>query len=491
MGRLARKALTTCIAVAVAGSPAMAHERWVKHDLLSEFDRRLFETANAVNVGTLIGVVVVGALLLVLSARARHTETRTPKASILDWGAAALGVTYGLGLLLMALDHSFVALDLECGGGVEGKVLVWASGLVGILLILGLWARAAAWLSLALFAFALFRRPFLPFDGESVSLVQVLNYVDVVGIAVYLGVVGRGAFAVDRLLGKGERPDEVARQRAVGVLRAVFGLTLVILGLQKFLLPELPMGVVQNYADKIYEPLHALSGVSPEVYVFCASVIETTVGLLLLAGVFTRVLVVVLILLFTLTTFIFKGEVVGHLPLAGGLVVMLLEGGGSLRLDSLLVRARRVAVATAVVLFAAILGTPSCGDTQTAPAPLVAPPGGALAVVGESGHFRFSLELDEEPLELNQFFTVRTTVVDASTGTPVEQGRLTLDATMPQHGHGMVTLPKTRDHGEGRFHTVGCKLHMFGSWEFQVEFEGGGRTDRASIQFPFQPPRHG
>jgi len=321
-------------------SPASAHERWVRHALKSPFDHSLFASVNTTNVGTLVGVLVVAALLFWWSGRlrARHPEhVSTWKARLLPWAPFLLRVTFGLGLVLVAWQDRFVAPDLWANHSLQGAILVKAQGVLGVLLVLGLLTRFASLAFLGLFAWATLLRPFAPFDGQPITMIEVINYLEVVGIAIYLAVVGAGAFSLDRLfLGEDARKVEaLTRARAVGIMRILLGATLMILGVQKFLIPELPMGVVQNYADSIYTPIARLTGISPEGYVFAAVVVETTVGVLVLAGLFVRPLMVVLGGLFTTTLFIFGEDLTPHLPLFGMVFAFLIEGAGSYRLDSL------------------------------------------------------------------------------------------------------------------------------------------------------------
>jgi hypothetical protein len=47
--------------------------------------------------------------------------------------------------------------------------------------------------------------------------------------------------------------------------------------------------------------------------------------------------------------------------------------------------------------------------------------------------------------------------------------RLSVDAHMPAHRHGMNYQPSIRMLGEGRFRAEGLVLHMPGAWEFVFE----------------------
>jgi hypothetical protein len=73
-------------------------------------------------------------------------------------------------------------------------------------------------------------------------------------------------------------------------------------------------------------------------------------------------------------------------------------------------------------------------------------------------------------------------------GTPVATGRplelvvtvcpsnarlLQVDATMPEHRHGMNYRPSLIDLGAGRWRVQGMLLHMAGRWELRFDVESG------------------
>jgi hypothetical protein len=80
------------------------------------------------------------------------------------------------------------------------------------------------------------------------------------------------------------------------------------------------------------------------------------------------------------------------------------------------------------------------------------------------------------PLPLAQFFALDFAVC-ARDGGRVEAPRV--DATMPQHGHGMNYRPTVEALGDGRFRADGMLLHMPGRW--QLSFTVGGETLRAPL----------
>ena len=81
-----------------------------------------------------------------------------------------------------------------------------------------------------------------------------------------------------------------------------------------------------------------------------------------------------------------------------------------------------------------------------------------------------------QPVPLAQFFALEFAVC-ARNGEAVEAPRV--DATMPQHGHGMNYRPTVESLGGGRFRAGGLLLHMPGRW--QLSFVVGAETLRAAL----------
>jgi len=61
-----------------------------------------------------------------------------------------------------------------------------------------------------------------------------------------------------------------------------------------------------------------------------------------------------------------------------------------------------------------------------------------------------------------------------------------VDATMPEHRHGMNYRPSVRPLGDGRWRAEGLLWHMAGRWELAIEIEHGGERTwlRQSVQVP-------
>ncbi len=112
--------------------------------------------------------------------------------------------------------------------------------------------------------------------------------------------------------------------------------------------------------------------------------------------------------------------------------------------------------------------------------PSAAPP---LLARGRRGLLAFSLHLSENPPPVGGLFQVVTTVRDNRSGEPVtDLDQFSLDATMPAHGHGMVTDPEHRPLGGGSWLSRGMKLHMHGEWVFHVSASRRQTATRPAIE---------
>ena len=87
--------------------------------------------------------------------------------------------------------------------------------------------------------------------------------------------------------------------------------------------------------------------------------------------------------------------------------------------------------------------------------------------------------------KLNEMFKVETVVTDLSTGKPVsgEGLEFKLDATMPEHKHGMMTQPSHKPLDGGKFLSEGMKFHMPGSWQFRGDFKGPTGADHVELRY--------
>ncbi len=78
-------------------------------------------------------------------------------------------------------------------------------------------------------------------------------------------------------------------------------------------------------------------------------------------------------------------------------------------------------------------------------------------------------------IRVSEFFTLEVTVC-AAPGQPAAR-TLRVDATMPEHQHGMNYRASVRPRGPGRFVAEGMLLHMPGHWQLSFEVNVGAQRE--------------
>jgi hypothetical protein len=134
-----------------------------------------------------------------------------------------------------------------------------------------------------------------------------------------------------------------------------------------------------------------------------------------------------------------------------------------------------------------------CGEPP-APAPVASTSPGTVTTA--RGLYRLTWAPVPAPLPMGELFEVRSTVVDAASGAPVEVGSVLVDARMPEHGHGMATRPvadpgrcedpskpETCRHDGGVHVMRGMKFHMPGKWTITFDVVGPAGKDHAEVGF--------
>ena len=116
--------------------------------------------------------------------------------------------------------------------------------------------------------------------------------------------------------------------------------------------------------------------------------------------------------------------------------------------------------------------------------------------------YRLTWSTDVSPIPFNALFAVRTVLRDRS-GAPIPDGSVVVDASMPQHGHGMPTRPIARPgvcspklepgaaasstldctHPDGVYVSEGMKFHMAGEWVLHFVVSGPLGPDTADAHY--------
>jgi uncharacterized membrane protein YphA (DoxX/SURF4 family) len=276
----------------------------------------------------LAGVVVTMALVVAWArwrpleaARDRFIERADDYREYLPW---IIRLSVGLVLIGSGLSrHRFLPTD-EAGALVA--LLLTATG---FLLLVGFAVRPAALVALGAFVVTLADRP---------ELVMML---DVAGALVVAALIGPGRPSLDDLLraafprGPGARAatENVARGRGDDlvplVVRLGLGGAFAASGIvDKLLIYDQALAAVERYG------LTRVVPVAPELWVIGAVLIETALGLAILAGVLTRFGAIVGFGVLTLALFALPDDpVIAHVGLFGLCTVLVITGSGRWSID--------------------------------------------------------------------------------------------------------------------------------------------------------------
>ncbi|HVM11930.1 MAG TPA: hypothetical protein VM638_05585 [Actinomycetota bacterium] len=297
----------------------LAHVKWFVEDPTAvplDQARLLSLPVALALLGTLLAAVVLGWVERRAEMDRRLARLRRRLRPFLPF---LLSLHLGVSLIAHALLGSYLAPSLRLPGGSTGTTLAAIQVVIAVLIVVGLFTRAAAWL-LVLSGLV----------GMSVyGVVPMLERAELLGIALYLGIVGRRRWSVDaRVAGPDEAP--AMNPGAVGMLRVCAGVAIAVNGLTEKLLAP---GVSEVFLTRNpHFNVGAGFGVSDRAFIDLAGAVELAIGLLLISGVATRLAVLGAVVPFNVTL-LFLGwlELVGHLPIYGIFLVLLVEGSGRVR----------------------------------------------------------------------------------------------------------------------------------------------------------------
>lgn len=89
----------------------------------------------------------------------------------------------------------------------------------------------------------------------------------------------------------------------------------------------------------------------------------------------------------------------------------------------------------------------------------------------DGGTFMVAYSTMPAEIPLNEDFMVMVALSDMN-GAPALSTEVSVDATMPEHGHGMNQVPMMMDMGNGMWHAEGMRFHMEGYWQLEVVVNG-------------------
>lgn len=230
------------------------------------------------------------------------------------YGPLALGIHVGIALLVAAALGLLFVPSLHVAPDTLGSTLLVMEAVAGVSILLGIATRAGAAILVLLGVVAMW-----PFTFES-----ILEQVPLLGIAVFLFLIGRGPLSFDRI--RGVRPPvrgELVPDAALAFLRILMGFGIAYNALTEKLLNEpLARSLLERYP---HIALNRLVGVPDELFIWAAGSAELAIGAVIMSGQITRPVMAAGAAIFTGTLFVFGWpELLGHLPLYGIMLLLFI-----------------------------------------------------------------------------------------------------------------------------------------------------------------------
>ncbi|MEL6510681.1 MAG: hypothetical protein AAFQ32_12865 [Pseudomonadota bacterium] len=319
---------TICLAWLATAPSAGAHVRWFVD---SNVTLENFEAYNLTDPEVLIWI----ALSITIIGLSVVLDTVLPTVRIVDSKTRhdfieLLRIMTGMSLLLTAYEGAIVAPHLTAYGSF-GTVLITLQVVIGILLMANRFIRHAA-------IFMIFLQLGLAIQF---GVLSALEYLIVIGIATFLLI--------------NDLPTAELRERykpySVALLRIFTGISLITLGLsEKLFGAVMAESFLAAYQWNFVAAL-GLEFFTDRLFVLSAGFIEVIFGVILVLGTTTRLNVLALsaVLLASNLLFIIEGnkeaalvEFVGHMPVIGVALILILLGYGQRLKVTNLLPARRV-----------------------------------------------------------------------------------------------------------------------------------------------------
>ncbi|MEO5579879.1 MAG: DoxX protein, partial [Gemmatimonadaceae bacterium] len=248
---------------------------------------------------------------------------------LLSWMPMVIGVHTAVTLLVSGIGLRLFVPNLDLPENFLGALLGLAEISIALSLIYGALTRfgaialAGVWLAGAIL--------FGP--------MRLLEHSLFLGIAFFLFAAGRGPLAFDMSIERLHRPIERLMPYAVTVLRVLTGLSIVVVAFtEKLWNPAMGLAFLAEHPFNFF-PALGLSSIGDPEFLFIAGVVELTFGLLLMSGVFVRLIILILWLPFNLTLPLLGWtELVGHLPIYGIMGLLLIWGEARPEADQAMVK---------------------------------------------------------------------------------------------------------------------------------------------------------
>jgi uncharacterized membrane protein YphA (DoxX/SURF4 family) len=303
-----------CLAATLWASAVNAHVRWFVDSTATVEN---FEPYSLTDIEVVAWIAISIALVCI----SVFLDMRLPNVRIVDTKTRhdfieILRVFTGMSMLLTAYEGNIVAPHLNAFGSF-GTFLLFAQAIIGILLIANKFIHHVAIFMLLLHMGLAIKFGFLA-AGE---------YLIMVAIALYL--------LINNL------PSQAMRERlkpySVDILRILTGISLIVLGVAEKIVGAMMSESFLALFQWNFMQLWGIDFFTDRLFVLSAGVMEVVFGVILVLGTTTRLNVFVFscVLFATNVLFLIQGEneaamveFIGHMPIIGVALILLLLGSG-------------------------------------------------------------------------------------------------------------------------------------------------------------------
>jgi hypothetical protein len=290
----------------------LAHERWFHEPVKADWSfageaRTLAYLAAA-----------VGLMLLIRLIARRWPGVDVPLlARLAPWMPFAVRIHLAVSLIgLLSLGY-WLAPSMDLESNPVGIALGATMVVVAVSMATGRHARAGAVLLIATG----------PAGMLEFGFWDVVQRLDMLGMALFVLIAGPGRWSADHELGEARDPAPFDTARAVWALRVAAGAALIAVAFaEKLANPDLALSFLAdhpnlNVADALGIPLSDLE------FIRIAGGVEVFFGLVLISGALPQACVLIAAIPFNATLWFFGStELMGHLPIYGTLLVLLVYG---------------------------------------------------------------------------------------------------------------------------------------------------------------------
>lgn len=295
-------------------NPILAHETWFVHDDVGADWGFVTQTATL----AMLAVAVVLTVLARVIAKNWWSGIDVPKiAALSDWMPFVMRIHLGVSLIGLLSLGFYLSPTMHLAWDVPGVLLGAIMVVVAVLVFAGWHTRIAAWLLIAAG----------PIGVLEYGVLDIAQRFDLFGVAAFLVFTGSGRWSADDEAGRAPllTPERIAR--AAWVLRIAVGCTLILVALnEKLVQPDLALKFLEEHP---HFNVFAEAGlnVSDLQFTRIAGAVEVFFGLMVISAALPQVGVIAIGIPFNLTLFFFGSvELLGHLPIYGTLVVLLVWG---------------------------------------------------------------------------------------------------------------------------------------------------------------------